>query len=53
MPAKKYLRKKAEKLCLIGEIVSESHSFLEHCQNCIKSTCVNHGIEEYEMQCKF
>ena len=30
MPAKKYLRKKAKKLCLIGEIVIESHSFLEY-----------------------
>ena len=33
MPTKKYLRKKAEKLCLIGEIVIESHSFLEYWQN--------------------
>ena len=33
MPAKKYLRKKAEKLCLIGEIVIESRSFLEYLQN--------------------
>ena len=30
MPEKKYLRKKAEKLCLIGVIVIESHSFLEY-----------------------
>ena len=30
MPAKKYLRKKAEKLCLIGEIVIESHNFPEY-----------------------
>ena len=27
---KKYLRKKAEKLCLIGEIVIESDSFLKY-----------------------
>ena len=33
MPAKKYFRKKAEKLCLIGVIVIESHSFLENWQN--------------------
>ena len=30
MPAKKYIRKKAEKLCLIGVIVIESHSFLKY-----------------------
>ena len=27
---KKYLRKKANKLCLMGQIVIESHSFLEY-----------------------
>ena len=26
MPTKKYLRKKANKLCLMGQIVIESHS---------------------------
>jgi len=30
MLAKKYLRKKAEKLCLVGEIVIEGHSFMEY-----------------------
>jgi len=30
MPAIKNLRKKAEKLCLIGVIVIENHSFLEY-----------------------
>ena len=30
MPAKKYLRKKANKLCFIEQIVIESHSFLEY-----------------------
>ena len=30
MPAKKHLRKKVEKLCLIEEILIESHSFLEY-----------------------
>ena len=29
MPTKKYLRKKAKQLCIIGEIVIESHSFLK------------------------
>ena len=27
-----YLRKKAKKLCLMGQIVIESHSFLEYCR---------------------
>jgi len=30
---KKYLRKKAKILCLMGQIVIESHSFLEYWQN--------------------
>ena len=30
---KKYLRKKANKLFLMGQIVIESHRFLEHWQN--------------------
>jgi len=30
MPTKKYLRKKAKKLCLMGQIVIESHSFLKY-----------------------
>ena len=30
---KKYFWKKAKKLCLMGQIVIESHSFLEHGQN--------------------
>ena len=30
---KKYLRKNANKLCLMGQIVIESHSFLEYWQN--------------------
>jgi len=30
MPAKKYLKKKAEKLCLIGVFLIESYSFLEY-----------------------
>ena len=30
MPAKKYSGKKAGKLCLMGEIVFENHSFLEY-----------------------
>ena len=30
MPTKKYKWKKAYKLCLIGQIVIESHSFLEY-----------------------
>ena len=29
MPTKKYLRKKSKKLCIMGEIVIESHSFLK------------------------
>ena len=29
MPTKKYLRKKAKQLCIMGEIVIESHSFLK------------------------
>ena len=29
MPTKKYLRKKANKLCLRGQIGIEGHSFLE------------------------
>ena len=29
MLTKKYLRKKTEKLCIMGEIVIESHSFLK------------------------
>ena len=33
MPTKKYLRKKANKLCLMGQIVIENHSFLEYWQN--------------------
>ena len=33
MPKKKYLRKKAKKLCLLGQIVIESHSFLDYWQN--------------------
>ena len=33
MPTKKYLRKKAKKLCLMGQIVIENHSFLEYWQN--------------------
>ena len=33
MPAKKYKKRKAKKLCLIGQIVIESHSFLEYWQN--------------------
>ena len=28
MPAKKYIRKKADKLCLMGQIVIESHGIL-------------------------
>ena len=33
MPTKKkYLRKKTNKLCLMGQIVVESHSFLEYYQ---------------------
>ena len=38
MLTKKYLRKKANKLCLMGQIVIESHSFLEYCRT-VKSTC--------------
>ena len=30
MPTKKYCRKKAYKLCLMGQIVIERHSFLEY-----------------------
>ena len=30
---KKYLRKKTKKLCLMSQIVVESHSFLEYWQN--------------------
>ena len=30
MPTKKFLRKKAYKLCLMGQIVIESRSFLEY-----------------------
>ncbi len=30
---KKYPRQKAKQLCLMGQIVIESHSFLEHGQN--------------------
>ena len=30
MPTKKYLIEKANKLCLMGQIVIESHSFLEY-----------------------
>ena len=30
MPAKKYIRKKAKKLYVIGQIVIESDSFLEY-----------------------
>ena len=33
VPTKKYLWKKANKLCLLGQIVIESHSFLEYLQN--------------------
>ena len=33
MQTKKYLRKKANKLCLIGQIVIESRSFLEYLEN--------------------
>ena len=33
MPTKKYLIEKANKLCLMGKIVTESHSFLEYWQN--------------------
>ena len=29
MPTKKYIRKKTEKLFIMGEIVIESHSFLK------------------------
>ena len=29
MPTKKYLRKKVKQLCIIGEIMIESHSFLK------------------------
>ena len=29
----KYLGKKADKLCLMGQIVIKSHSFLEYWQN--------------------
>ena len=32
IPTKKYLRRKAKKLCLMGQIVIESHSFLEYCR---------------------
>ena len=39
MPAKKYLRKKAKKLCLMGQLVIESHSFLEYWRRTVKSTC--------------
>ena len=34
MPTKNYLRKKAIKLCIRGQIVIESHSFLKYWQNC-------------------
>jgi len=30
MPTKKYPKQKAKKLCLTGQIVIESHSFLEY-----------------------
>ena len=30
MPTKKYLIEKARKLCLLGQIAIESHSFLEY-----------------------
>ena len=33
MPTKKDLREKNNKLCLMGQIVIESHSFLEYWQN--------------------
>ena len=33
MPTKKYLIKKANKLCLMVQIVIESHSFLEYWPN--------------------
>ena len=33
MPTKKYFIEKAKKLCLIGQIVIESKSFLEYWQN--------------------
>ena len=33
MPTKKYLIEKVNKLCLMGPIVIESHSFLEYWQN--------------------
>ena len=33
MPTKKYFIVKANKLCLMGQIVIESHSFLEYQQN--------------------
>ena len=33
MPTKMYLRKKANKICLMGQIVIEKYSFLEYWQN--------------------
>ena len=33
VPTKKYPKQKAKRLCLMGQIVIESHSFLEHLQN--------------------
>jgi len=33
MPTKNYFNKKANKLCLMGQIVIESPSFLEYWQN--------------------
>ena len=33
MPTKKYFIEKANKLCLMDQIVIESHSFLEYRQN--------------------
>jgi len=33
MPTKKYFIEKSKKLSLMGQIVNESHSFLEYWQN--------------------
>ena len=38
IPTRKYLRKKAKKLCLMGQIVIESHSFLIYIDRTVKST---------------
>ena len=38
MPTKKYFIEKANKLCLMGQIVIESYSFLE-IDRTVKSTC--------------